>query len=103
MTDLLKQNLTRHAALTPEEIEQFHLLFEPRFVKKKSFFLRAGAVCDSEAFVVQGLFKVYHVDAHGFEQVLYFAMEDWWLTDIDSFVNQRPSELFIEALEDSES
>ncbi len=102
MTDLLRQNLLRHAALSPEEIDQFHHLFEPQVLKKKDFFLREGAVCEHEAFVTKGLFKVYHLDPNGFEQVLYFAMEDWWLTDIDSFVNQRPSQLFIEALEDSE-
>ena len=34
--------------------------------------------------------------------MLYFAMEDWWITDIDSFTNQAPSQLFIEAIEDSE-
>lgn len=102
MTNLLQQNLARHAALTPEEIEQFHHLFEPQFLKKKAFFLREGAVCEHEAFVTKGLFRVYHLDQHGVEQVLYFAMEDWWITDIDSFTNQRPSQLFIEALEDSE-
>lgn len=64
--------------------------------------LREGDTCRFEAFVTKGLFRVYHIDQNGFEQVLYFAMEDWWITDIDSFTNQTPSQLFIEALEDSE-
>lgn len=64
--------------------------------------LREGDTCEFEAFVIKGLFRVFHIDQNGFEHVLYFAMEDWWITDIDSFTNETPSQLFIEALEDSE-
>ncbi len=34
--------------------------------------------------------------------MLYFAVADWWVGDIDSFTNQVPARLFIEAVEDSE-
>jgi CRP-like cAMP-binding protein len=83
-------------------MEAFCNLFEYKTIKKKSFLLREGEVCKFEGFVVKGLFRVYHIDKNGFEQVLYFAFENWWITDIDSFTNEKPSQLFIEALEDSE-
>jgi len=102
MTDLLKQNITKHIPLSGKETEQFCNLFTQHSVKKKDFMLRDGDICKFEAFVTKGLFRIYHIDQNGFEQVLYFAMEDWWITDMDSFTNQRPSQLFIEALEDSE-
>ena len=102
MTTLLKQNIVRHVSLSEKETEQFCSLFSQQEVKKKDLLLREGEVCKFEIFVTQGLFRVYHIDNSGFEQVLYFAMEDWWVTDIDSFTNQRPSHLYIEALEDSE-
>ena len=99
---IFEQNIAKHIALTELETAGFCSLFKPKKVKKKDFILRAGQVCKFEAFVTKGLFRVYHIDQNGFEQVLYFAMEDWWITDMDSFTNQRPSQLFIEALEDSE-
>ena len=34
--------------------------------------------------------------------ILQFAIEDWWISDIGSFSEQTPSNLFIEALEDTE-
>lgn len=102
MISLLKQNIARNASLSDEETDQYCSLFKLQKIKKKDFFLREGEVCKCEGFVTKGLFKVYHTDHNGFEQVLYFAMEDWWLTDIDSFTNQNPSQLFIEAIEDSE-
>jgi CRP-like cAMP-binding protein len=102
MTNLLKQNIALHISLSEHETEAFCNLFQHKLIKKKNFLLREGEVCKFEGFVVKGLFRVYHIDQNGFEQILYFAIENWWITDIDSFTNEKPSQLFIEALEDSE-
>ena len=102
MTDLLRLNINGHISLSDNEMEEFCNLFQHRTIKKKNFLLREGEVCDFEGFVAKGLFRVYHIDQNGFEQILYFAIENWWITDIDSFTNEIPSQLFIEALEDSD-
>ncbi|SDT44549.1 cAMP-binding domain of CRP or a regulatory subunit of cAMP-dependent protein kinases [Mucilaginibacter mallensis] len=102
MTELIKQNIIKHIALSEEETEAFCSLFQQKLIGKKSFLLRAGEVCRFEGFVNKGLFRVYHIDQNGFEQILYFAAENWWITDIDSFTNGMPSQLYIEAIEDSE-
>lgn len=101
MTTLLKQNIASHISLSEHETEAFCNLFQQQVIKKKSFLLREGEVCRFEGFVTKGLFRVYHIDQNGFEQILYFAIENWWVTDIDSFTNEKPSQLYIEALEDS--
>ena len=102
MTELLKQNIANHISLSENETAAFCDLFQQKLTKKKSFLLREGEVCKFEGFVTKGVFRVYHIDKRGAEQILYFAMENWWITDIDSFTTQTPSQLFIEALEDSE-
>lgn len=102
MTALLQQNIARHISLSEKETAAFCNLFKQQFIKKKSFLLREHEVCKFEGFVTKGLFRVYHIDKSGGEQILYFAIENWWVTDIDSFTNGIPSQLFIEALEDSE-
>lgn len=102
MTGLIKQNIIKHIALSEEEIEAFCNLFQQKLIRKKDFLLKAGEVCRFEGFVNKGLFRVYHIDQNGSEQVLYFAAENWWITDIDSFTNGMPSQLYIEAIEDSE-
>jgi len=102
MTTLLKENILKHISLSENETEAFINLFEKKEIRKKEFLLREGETCKFEAFVVKGLFRVYHIDKNGFEQILYFALENWWITDIDSFCNETPSQLFIETLEDSE-
>jgi CRP-like cAMP-binding protein len=102
MNEQLKQYIEKHITISDQDAETFYSLFEKRAIKKKDFLLRAGETCRFEGFVLQGLFRIYHVDSNGSEQILYFAIEDWWITDIDSFTNQRPSQLQIEALETSE-
>lgn len=98
----LEKNITAHISLSQNEMKSFCNLFEHKTIQKKSFLLREGEICRFEGFVIKGLFRVFHIDANGFEQVLYFACENWWITDIDSFTNEMPSQLFIEAIEDSE-
>ena len=102
MTDLLKQNIARHITLSNDETEAFCNLFQQKNIPKKHFLLREGEVCRFEGFVTKGLLRVYHIDKNGVEQILYFATENWWITDIDSFTNELPSRLFIQSLEESE-
>lgn len=102
MTELLKANIAKHASLTMHEMEQFCHLFVLKSFKRKECMLREGEVSLYEGFVTKGLFRVYYIDKNGFEQILYFAPQDWWVADIDSFTNEKKSDLFIEALEDSE-
>ncbi len=102
MIESLKQNVAHHVSISDNEMEEFCNFFHKKTMKKKTFLLREGEVCEFEGFVAKGLFRVYHIDQNGFEQILYFAIENWWITDIDSFTNGKPSQLFIEALEDSE-
>jgi CRP-like cAMP-binding protein len=102
MVKLLQNNIAAHISLSDTEMASFCNLFEHKTIKKKSFMLREGEVCQFEGFVTKGLFRVYHIDKNGYEQILYFAIENWWITDIDSFTTETPSQLFIEALKDSE-
>jgi len=102
MKELLIQNILNHITLSKKELDSFCSLFNQKEVHKKNFLLREGEICKFEGFVIKGLFRVYHIDSNGFEQVLYFAQESWWITDIDSFSNEKPSQLYIQALEDSE-
>lgn len=102
MIKQLKENIANHIELSASDLEQFCSLFTQRNIKRKDFLLREGEVCKFEGFVIKGLLRVYHTDADGFDTVLYFAVENWWITDIDSFTTQKPSQLYIKALEDSE-
>lgn len=102
MSEIFKNNISQHITLSEEELAEFYGLFQKKTIKKKQFLLQEGEICKFEGFVIKGLFKTYRIDSEGIEKILNFATENWWITDIDSFTHEKPSQLNIEALEDSE-
>lgn len=102
MFDLLRKNISRYIDLSNDEFERFAAPFNLMAFKRKDVVLAEGGYCLFEGFVVSGCFKVYYLNENGNEQTLYFALEGWWITDLDSLINNVPSILNIEALEDSE-
>lgn len=99
--DLLEQNMKKHVQLSDAESESICNYFEPKIIHKKSFLLSQGSIYKYEGFVLEGCFRIFTIDKKGNENTLYFATKDWWLIDNDSFMNQHPSDLNIQALEDS--
>jgi len=102
MFDSLYKNISRYIQLSETEFGYFSEYFKLHNYKKKEIILREGEYCLFEGFVLNGCFKVYFLNEEGSEQTLYFAVDDWWITDLDSLINNAPSTLNIEALEDSE-
>lgn len=100
-SELLKQNLLKSLTISNADLETICTSFKKKHLKKGDFLLEQGRICKLEGFVINGCFRVYTVDAKGKENTLYFAVKDWWLMDNDSFANQIPSELNIQALEES--
>ncbi|MGB3085977.1 MAG: Crp/Fnr family transcriptional regulator [Saprospiraceae bacterium] len=70
-------------------------------IKRRQFILQENDVCKYYTFVISGLFKMYAVDKNGKENNIQFASENDWIADIGSFHNEKPSRLYIEAIEPS--
>lgn len=51
--------------------------------------------------MVKGAFRAYAVTNEGQEHTVQFAIENWWISDFNSYIYQHPATLFIAALEDS--
>ncbi|MDR3271925.1 MAG: Crp/Fnr family transcriptional regulator [Flavobacteriaceae bacterium] len=85
--------------------EEFSLLLdhmEHKQVKKKEKLLEIGEVCNYTIYVNEGLLYSYSVDDDGNEHVVHFALEDYWISDLYSFLNRTPATVDIIALEDSD-
>lgn len=100
--DLILKNVGKHITLDEEEIAFFVSLLEPRILKKKTLYLRAGEICRYSAFVLDGALKSYTIDAEGKEHILSFATRDWWISDLYSLLSQKPAILYIETIADAE-
>ncbi len=72
-----------------------------RNIKRRQFILQEGDVCRHYTFVIFGCFKMYGVDKNGTDHIIQFASENEWIAEIGSFYSNKPSRLYIEALEPS--
>lgn len=102
MFEAINQYIGLCGAFTPGEVSYFNSLLQFKKVKKKTLLLKEGEVCNFEAYVNKGCIRNYYIDENGAEVTLQFAIEDWWVSDIASFHDRKPSHMFIETLEDCE-
>jgi len=95
---LILAHVARYVSLTAAEQELFISLLGIKRLLRKQFLLQAGDVCRYESYVLEGCLRSFFIDDKGNEHTLHFALEDWWITDLESFLHQAPAQVNIEAL-----
>lgn len=101
-TDLILQHIGQHIQLDQTERDFFISLLQTKKLKRKELLLKGGDICRTENFIVKGCLRAYTIDDNGFEHIVMFGVEDWWVGDLFSFLTQSPATYFIDALEDTE-
>jgi len=86
--------------LTETEIEVIKEVFIPKKLRKRQYFLQEGEVCKYAAFIVKGAMRQYSIDEKGVEHIIRLSIEDWWVSDRESYVMLTPSRYNIDAWED---
>lgn len=93
--------LTSNIEIEQEAIVQLPQNCKTINLKKGDFVLRQGETCRHTFFIERGLLKQYTLDNKGKEHILLFAPEQWFVTNIETVHFNRPSNYFIEAIEES--
>ena len=101
MVEKLIQHIQSIVPINEEEVQIIRELVKEKDVPRKKFLHQAGEVATYSAFVVEGCLRSYTVDRNGFEHIVQFAPENWWISDMYSFVKNKQSELNIDALLES--
>lgn len=103
MSEILKNYFQRVLPDFTEEKFNF-ILYKSQLIKlqRKEIVCKQGEVCNLKIFVAKGLLRNYSVSEDGNEHILQFVNEMSWTTDPESFYNNSPSKLNIEAMESSE-
>ena len=97
----LLEYFKKYLPLNEEETTLLAERVTQRQIKRRQMILQEGFVCKHYTFVENGCFKMYGVDEKGNEHNLRFAAENDWIADLASFYSEKPSKLFIEAIEPS--
>lgn len=102
MYELFFEDFCRKADLTADEQEAVKRFLTPKKLRRKQYFLQAGDVCKSFAFIEKGTLRAYTVDDAGVEHIVQFGVEGWYISDMLSFLTGEPATYHIDAVDDAE-
>ncbi len=91
-----------NAGISSGDAERLYKDLEKRNFNKGEFLLKEGEFCRHSFFVEKGLLRSYTLGEDGKEHVIQFAPENWFAMDRSSVYFNDPSEIYIEAVEDSQ-
>jgi CRP-like cAMP-binding protein len=92
----------KYVNLTTEEEAFLLSKISFRNYLKGQYIVQQGDVCKYECFVVSGCTKTFYVDGEGQEHIVMFSIEDWWASDMGSFITQSPADFSVQCLEKTE-
>ena len=87
-------------SLTDDEGLQFAAAFKEYRVKKRQFIIQPDFTAKSRYFVLEGSLRAYVIGDEGQEHTIQLAIEEWWISDYNSYIFQQPANMFVVAMED---
>jgi CRP-like cAMP-binding protein len=94
--------INKHVNLTADEEAFLTSKVSYRKYLKGQYIVQQGDVCKYECFVISGCTKTFFVDEEGQEHIVMFAIEDWWASDLGSFITQTPADFSVQCIENTE-
>ncbi|MEM6525454.1 MAG: Crp/Fnr family transcriptional regulator [Bacteroidota bacterium] len=97
----LVSNIRRYVELNSDDENEFVRIVTTSRVKKRQFIVQPRFVCRHQTYVVRGALRSYFVTDSGEDHTIQFAIDDWFISDFNSYISQTPASLYVEVLEDS--
>jgi len=102
MLDNFFNKLSTSITLTEADKKIFSAHVSVKKLRKRQYLLQEGQICKSVAYVSKGVLRSYFVDEKSNEHIIQFAPENWFISDLYSFITEDYSNLNIDAIESSE-
>lgn len=100
--DKFKEFLINIAPITDKEFADTISFFTEQNLQKGDFFVKQDKVCQHIAFVVKGTLRTFYINNKAEETTSCFCIENNFTTSYKSFILQHPSNLSIQAIEDTQ-
>lgn len=105
MTDaltLLKQNISKNITVDEYTIDAFINAMYVKTIAKKELILKEGQISNEMFFIINGSMRMFYINDKGVETNVEFGIENWWMGDLASFLDNKPTKLNIQGLEVTE-
>jgi CRP-like cAMP-binding protein len=94
--------INKYISLTDEEITFLLSKLTYRKYLKGQYVVQQGDICKSSGFVISGCTKTFFADEEGQEHIVMFSIEEWWTSDMGSFITQKPADFNVQCLVNTE-
>jgi len=101
MNSNLKTFFHQYIDLPDDELEDITGKFRSKSIKKNQYLLKQGDTCKDLVFVRKGCLRMYYIK-DDVEVSVWFAFPQSSAIEIYSFISGKPSDYFLQAIEDSE-
>jgi len=98
MYSVFENYLRQFVDFSDDEIQIIYKDGIQRNLRKSQSLLHDGEVWNYNCFIISGCFRLYRFGEDGTDHTVRFGIENWWMTDQESYNNKTPSEYNIEAL-----
>lgn len=99
MREQFRIHINKFVNVGDDELTDIISYFHIQTLKKKENLLNEGQICKASYFVLKGILRKFFVNEKGVERTTEFAIENWWMTETFSYLNQKPTEFSIQAVE----
>lgn len=80
---------------------KFIQLFEQLEANKNQHLYQSGEIVRHVYFIEKGCLRQYYINNNGEERTIYFKIETQWCSELVSFLDNKATELCVQALENS--
>ncbi|MGK0378403.1 MAG: CRP-like cAMP-binding protein [Patiriisocius sp.] len=94
--------ITKYINLTVEEEAILLSKVVLRSYLKDQYISQQGDICKSVNFIISGCTKTFYMDLEGQEHIVMFSIEDWWTSDLGSFITQSPADFNVQCIESTQ-
>jgi len=98
MFEVFEKYLRTWIEISDEELQVIRAASTEKTLRKWQSILHDGEVWKFNCFVASGCFRLYRFGKDGTDHTVRFGVENWWMTDQESYNHGTPSEYNIEAL-----
>ena len=93
--------INKFVNLTGEEAVLFASRFKEVKFKKRQLIIQPNFVAKHRYFIVHGALRAYVIGNDGQERSVQLAVDQWWISDYNSYILQQPASMFVVAVEDT--
>lgn len=101
MTELEISIKTYFGIIEPQDLKEITSLFQLEILKKGDYFLKTNKRCDRLSFLQKGFLRIF-LETEKKEVTQWISTQGYFVTDLSSFIFEKPARWTIQALTDTE-